>query len=106
MTSNPRDDAGCVPCAKERTTQTLGQHGKACRQSVEKPRSVSEILDLAEALRILGAEEVTAEMRDTLLPLLARTEADRRRLLLRDGSASLVFDAQQYAAHRLEGSAV
>ena len=51
-------------------------------------------------------KKVTAEMRDTLLPLLAKTEADRRKLLLRDGFASLVFDAQQYAAQSLEGSAV
>lgn len=72
--------------------------------SLEKPPSVSEILDLAQALRILGAEKVTAEMRDTLLPLLAKTEADRRKLLLRDGFASLVFDAQQYAAQSLEGT--
>jgi MoxR-like ATPase len=73
--------------------------------SLEKPPSVSEILDLAQALRILGAEKVTAEMRDTLLPLLAKTEADRRKLLLRDGFASLVYDAQQYTAQSLQGSA-
>jgi MoxR-like ATPase len=73
--------------------------------SLEKPPSVSEILDLAQALRILGAEKVTADMRDTLLPLLAKTEADRRKLLLRDGFASLVYDAQQYTAEKLEGSA-
>lgn len=72
--------------------------------SLEKPPSVSEILDLAQALRILGAQQVTAEMRDILLPLLAKTEADRRKLLLRDGFASLVFDAQQYAAQSLEGT--
>jgi MoxR-like ATPase len=74
--------------------------------SLEKPPSVSEILDLAQALRILGVEKVTAEMRDTLLPLLAKTEADRRKLLLRDGFASLVYDAQQYAAQSLEGRAL
>jgi MoxR-like ATPase len=74
--------------------------------SMEKPPSVSEILDLAQALRILGAPKVAAEMRDILLPLLAKTEADRRKLLLRDGFASLVYDAQQYAAQTLEGSAV
>lgn len=74
--------------------------------SLEKPPSVSEILDLAQALRILGAEKVTAEMRDTLLPLLAKTEADRRKLLLRDGFASLVYDAQQYTAQSLQGSAL
>jgi MoxR-like ATPase len=53
--------------------------------SMEKPPSVSEILDLAQALKVLGTEQITAEMRDILLPLLAKTEADRRKLLLRDG---------------------
>lgn len=71
--------------------------------SLEKPPSVSEILDLAEALKILGHEQVTSEMRDILLPLLAKTEADRRKLLLRDGFASLVYDAQQYTAEALRG---
>jgi len=71
--------------------------------SLEKPPSVSEILDLAEALKILGREQVTSEMRDVLLPLLAKTEADRKKLLLRDGFASLVYDAQQYTAEALRG---
>ena len=73
--------------------------------SMEKPPSVSEILDLAQALKVLGTEQITAEMRDTLLPLLAKTEADRRKLLLRDGFASLIYDAQQYSAEALRGSA-
>jgi hypothetical protein len=73
--------------------------------SLEKPPSVSEILDLAQALKILGLERVTADMRDNLLPLLAKTEADRRKLLLRDGFASLVYDAQQYSAEALRGGA-
>jgi len=72
--------------------------------SLEKPPSVSEILDLAQALKILGVERVTPEMRDTLLPLLAKTEADRHKLLLRDGFASVVFDAQQYATQSLGGN--
>ena len=73
--------------------------------SLEKPPSVSEILDLAQALKVLGTEQITTEMRDTLLPLLAKTEADRRKLLLRDGFASLIFDAQQYSAEALRGKA-
>lgn len=64
--------------------------------SLEKPPSISEMLDLARALEDLGIEEVTPEMRDTLLPLLAKTEADRRKLLLRDGFASLIYDAKQH----------
>ena len=73
--------------------------------SLEKPPSVSEILDLAEALKVLGAERITAEMRDILLPLLAKTEADRRKLLLRDGFASLIYDAQQYTQEALRSAA-
>ena len=73
--------------------------------SLEKPPSVSEILDLAQALKVLGTEQITTEMRDILLPLLAKTEADRRKLLLRDGFASLIYDAQQYSAEALRGSA-
>lgn len=70
--------------------------------SMEKPPSVSEILDLANALQLLGTDRVTAEMRDTLLPLLAKTEPDRRKLMLRDGFASLIYDAQHYTASALE----
>jgi MoxR-like ATPase len=70
--------------------------------SLEKPPSISEMLDLAQALHTLGKERITPEMRDILLPLLAKTEADRRKLLLRDGFASLVYDAEQYSAEVTE----
>jgi MoxR-like ATPase len=73
--------------------------------SLEKPPSVSEILDLAAALKILGHEQVTSDMRDVLLPLLAKTEADRKKLLLRDGFASLIYDAQQYTREALGSAA-
>jgi MoxR-like ATPase len=72
--------------------------------SLEKPPSVSEILDLAQALKVLGSDRVTAEMRDILLPLLAKTEADRRKLLLRDGFASLIYDVQQYTQEALRSA--
>ncbi len=73
--------------------------------SMEKAPSVSEILDLAQALRVLGVDQVTPEMRDIMLPLLAKTEADRQKLLLRDGFASLIFDSEQYKLETLQGSA-
>jgi len=73
--------------------------------SLEKPPSVSEILDLAQALRVLGVERITADMRDTLLPLLAKTEADRRKLLLRDVFASLIYDAEKFSAEALGAAA-
>lgn len=70
--------------------------------SLEKPPSISEMLDLAQALEVLGEERITPEMRDVLLPLLAKTEADRRKLLLRDGFASLVYDAASYSEEAIE----
>jgi MoxR-like ATPase len=70
--------------------------------SLEKPPSISEMLDLAQALEVLGEERITPDMRDILLPLLAKTEADRRKLMLRDGWASLVYDAQQYSTEAIE----
>jgi MoxR-like ATPase len=85
------------------TTQHSGLHGQlagfahALRgYKLEKPPSIAEMLDLAEALRLLEADGITADMRDVLLPFIAKTESDRRRLLLRDGFESLVFDTRRY----------
>ena len=64
--------------------------------SLEKPPSIAEMLDVAHALEILGVDEIQPQHRDLLLPLIAKTEADRQRLLLRDGFATLVADSLQY----------
>jgi hypothetical protein len=58
--------------------------------------SIAEMLDLAQALEILGVEEISHEQRDLLLPLLAKTEADRKRLMLRAGFEGLVADSKRY----------
>jgi MoxR-like ATPase len=65
--------------------------------SLEKPPSVSEMIDFANALRLMGSDHVTEEQRDVLLPFLAKTEKDRRHLLLREGFQSLLVDAARYA---------
>ena len=64
--------------------------------NMEKPPSIAEMLDLSQALEILGVEEISHEQRDLLLPLLAKTEADRKRLLLRAGFEGLVADSKRY----------
>ena len=64
--------------------------------SLEKPPSIAEMIDVAQALDILGISEISPAHRDLLLPLIAKTEADRQRLLLRDGFATLVADSLQY----------
>ena len=61
--------------------------------SMEKPPSIAELLDLAQAIEIMGIREITGDLRDVLLPFLAKTDADRKRLLLRDGFGSLVTTA-------------
>jgi len=60
--------------------------------NMEKPPSIAEMLDLAEALRILNVKEIMPDQRDVLLPLLAKTEGDRGRLLLREGFEGLIAD--------------
>jgi MoxR-like ATPase len=65
--------------------------------SLEKPPSVSEMIDFANALQLLGADHVTADLRDVLLPFLAKTEKDRRHLLLREGFSSLLHDGARFA---------
>jgi MoxR-like ATPase len=64
--------------------------------NMEKPPSIAEMLDLAQALEILGVEEISHEQRDLLLPLLAKTEADRKRLKMRAGFEGLVADSKRY----------
>lgn len=64
--------------------------------NMEKPPSIAEMLDLARALEILGVKEIMPEQRDVLLPLLAKTEGDRGRLLLREGFEGLIADSKTY----------
>ena len=64
--------------------------------NMEKPPSIAEMLVLAQALEILGVKEIMPEQRDVLLPLLAKTEGDRGRLLLREGFEGLVVDSKMY----------
>ena len=72
--------------------------------TLEKAPSIAEMLDLAEALKVLGVREISADLRDVLLPLIAKTQNDRKRLLLRDGFESLVYDTQQYSRDGRPGS--
>jgi MoxR-like ATPase len=76
--------------------QTAGLARALRGWSLEKPPSIAEMLDVAQALEIFGIDRILPEHRDLLLPLVAKTEADRQRLLLRDGFATLVADSLQY----------
>jgi MoxR-like ATPase len=74
--------------------------------NMEKPPSIAEMLELGEALRILAVKEIVPEQRDVLLPLLAKTEGDRGRLLLREGFEGLIADSKVYQEKLRRMSAV
>lgn len=84
----------------EQETPLLGQMAGLAHAlrgwNMEKPPSIAEMLDLAHALAILDVKEIVPEQRDVLLPLLAKTEGDRGRLLLREGFEGLVMDSKIY----------
>ncbi len=86
-------------CANQETV-LLGQMAGLAHAlrgwNMEKPPSIAEMLDLAQALEILGIKQVMPEQRDILLPLLAKTEGDRGRLLLREGFEGLIVDSKMH----------
>jgi MoxR-like ATPase len=61
---------------------------------MEKPPSIAEMIEFEQVLDILGIKELQPDMRDLLLPFLAKTREDRKRLSLQDGFASLVHNAK------------
>ena len=64
---------------------------------MEKPPSIAEILELEQVLQSWASTNSTPDMRDFLLPFLAKTKEDRKRLTLQDGFASLVLNAKSHA---------
>jgi MoxR-like ATPase len=91
--------ASRTPDADERFHREMAGIALSFRNySLEKPPSVSEMIDFANALRLLGTDHVTEDLRDVLLPFLAKTEKDRRHLLLREGFKSLLDDGARFAA--------
>lgn len=90
--------ASRIPNADERFHREMAGIALSFRNySLEKPPSVSEMIDFATALQLLGTDHVTPELRDVLLPFLAKTEKDRRHLLLREGFKSLLDDGARFA---------
>jgi MoxR-like ATPase len=91
--------ASRTPDAPSEFHREIAGVGLAFRNySLEKPPSVSEILDLARAVQMVAGGHVRQEDRDWLLSFLAKTEKDRRHLLIREGFPSLLQDAARIAA--------
>jgi MoxR-like ATPase len=88
-----------TPEASAYTHRLIAGIARALRAyRLEKPPSVSEMIDIALAIELLRIDEVTVEHRDVLLPLFAKTSRDRKKLAdLKDAFATILYAAKLYA---------
>jgi MoxR-like ATPase len=88
-----------IPEAGKETHQFIAGLAKSLRAyTLEKPPSISEMNDVALAMELLGLTRLGREHKDIMLPLIAKTEGDRNRLLLKQCFESIVRLAGQYAS--------
>ena len=64
---------------------------------------ISEMNDVALAMQVLGIEQIRPEHKDIMLPLIAKTEGDRKRLLMKQAFESIVRIAGRYASEMSAG---
>lgn len=89
-------DIRTVEAPLELKAQAVGLAQALRGYNLVKPPSIDEIVQFVRALQLLGRSEILPEDRDVLLPFLAKTEEDVKRLMLRDGFRSLVATAHEY----------
>jgi len=88
-----------TPEASKETHQFIAGLAKSLRAyTLEKPPSISEMNDVALAMELLGITRLEPEHKEVMLPLIAKTEGDRKRLLLKQAFESIVHMAGVYAA--------
>jgi MoxR-like ATPase len=88
-----------TPKASEKTHRFIAGLAKSLRAyTMEKPPSISEMNDVALAMQLLGIEQIGPEHKDIMLPLIAKTEGDRKRLLMKQAFESIVRIAGRYAS--------
>jgi MoxR-like ATPase len=88
-----------TPKASEKTHRFIAGLAKSLRAyTMEKPPSISEMNDVALAMQLLGIEQIGPEHKDIMLPLIAKTEGDRKRLLMKQAFESVVRIAGRYAS--------
>jgi MoxR-like ATPase len=88
-----------TPGASKETHRFIAGLAKSLRAyTMEKPPSISEMNDVALAMQLLGVEQIKPEHKDIMLPLIAKTEGDRKRLLMKQAFESIVRIAGRYAS--------
>src|SRR6201987_1167211 len=95
-----------TPEAGEKANQFIAGLAKSLRAyTLEKPPSISEMNDVALAMELLGITRIGPEHKDIMLPLISKTEGDRKRLLLKQAFESIVRMAGHYAGELADASA-
>jgi len=72
--------------------------------TLEKPPSISEMNDVTMAMELLGIDRILPEHKEIMLPLIAKTEGDRKRLLMKEAFESIVRMAAKYAEQMKQDS--
>jgi MoxR-like ATPase len=84
--------------ADEATHRFIAGLAKSLRAyTLEKPPSISEMNDVAMAMELLRIDRILPEHKEIMLPLIAKTEGDRKRLLMKEAFESIVRMAAKYA---------
>jgi len=87
-----------TPTASAATHRFIAGLAKALRAfNLEKPPSISEMNDVAQAMQILNLEEISAFHKDIMLPLIVKTEGDRRRMLMKQAFEVVIYTAKKNA---------
>jgi MoxR-like ATPase len=95
-----------TPEAGEKAHQFIAGLARSLRAyTLEKAPSIAEMNDVALAMELLGITRIGPEHKDIMLPLIAKTEGDRKRLLLKQAFESIVRMAGNYAAELAEAPA-
>ncbi len=88
-----------TPNASAATHRFIAGLARALRAyNLEKPPSISEMNDVAQAMQLLGMESIHAKHKDIMLPLIAKTERDRKCLLMKQAFEVIVHSANRHAA--------
>ena len=87
-----------TPTASAATHRFIAGLAKALRAfNLEKPPSISEMNDVAQAMQILSLEEISAFHKDIMLPLIVKTEGDRKRMLMKQAFEVVIYTAKKNA---------
>lgn len=88
-----------TPNASPGTHRFIAGLAKALRAfSLEKAPSISEMNDVAQAMELLSLEELLDVHKDIMLPLLVKTEGDRKRMLMKQSFEVMLRSAREHAS--------